>query len=123
MWLDKEDEGKIFIFYGRVKLNIDTVKSKKDSSVYYRLIINTKKRDGSWGYKTKVFRGQYKDEIECGREYDIAMLGHIKFYKKIPEIEVARNALLYRARQDRVCIHIKNKTIIKNSNFRIACII
>ena len=98
MWLDKEDEGKIFIFYGRVKLNIDTVKSKKDSSVYYRLIINTKKRDGSWGYKTKVFRGQYKDEIECGREYDIAMLGHIKFYKKIPEIEVARNALLYRAR-------------------------
>ena len=103
-WLDKEYEGKVFIFYGKVKLKVELVKQAeqegqvKPSEEFFKLLIYTKRRDETWGYKTKVFRGRFEDKIDETKEYDIAILGHLDFsHGKTPEIKLAKyNSLLYR---------------------------
>ena len=92
MWLDKEYESKVFIFYGKVKLKVEPFKK------FFRLLIYTKRKDETWGYKTKVFRGGFEDEIEENKEYDIAILGYLDFsYGRTPEIKTVKfNSLLYR---------------------------
>lgn len=91
-WLDKGYEDKIFIFYGKVKLKVEPIKE------FFRLLIYTKKRDGTWGYKTKVFRGIFEDKIDDTKEYDIAILGYLDFsFGSTPEIKLVKyNSLLYR---------------------------
>lgn len=92
MWLDKEYEGKVFIFYGKVKLKVEPFKE------FFRLLIYTKRKDETWGYKTKVFRGRFEDKIDENKEYDIAILGYLDFsYGSTPEIKTVKfNSLLYR---------------------------
>lgn len=92
LWLDKEYEGKVFIFYGKVKLKVEPFKE------FFRLLIYTKRKDEIWGYKTKVFRGRFEDEIDENKEYDIAILGYLDFsYGRTPEIKTIKfNSLLYR---------------------------
>lgn len=92
LWLDKEYEGKVFIFYGKVKLKVETFKE------FFRLLIYTKRKDETWGYKTKVFRGRFEDKIDENKEYDIAILGYLDFsYGSTPEIKTVKfNSLLYR---------------------------
>lgn len=92
LWLDKEYEGKVFIFYGKVKLKVEPFKE------FFRLLIYTKRKDETWGYKTKVFRGRFEDEIDENKEYDIAILGYLDFsYGRTPEIKTVKfNSLLYR---------------------------
>ena len=92
MWLDKEYEGKVFIFYGKVKLKVEPFKE------FFRLLIYTKRKDETWGYKTKVFRGRFEDKIDENKEYDIAILGYLDFsYGNTPEIKLVKyNSLLYR---------------------------
>lgn len=92
LWLDKEYEGKVFIFYGKVKLKVEPFKE------FFRLLIYTKRKDETWGYKTKVFRGRFEDKIDETKEYDIAILGHLDFsHGKTPEIKLVKyNSLLYR---------------------------
>lgn len=92
MWLDKEYEGKVFIFYGKVKLKVEPFKE------FFRLLIYTKRKDETWGYKTKVFRGRFEDKIDENKEYDIAILGYLDFsYGSTPEIKMVKfNSLLYR---------------------------
>lgn len=92
LWLDKEYEGKVFIFYGKVKLKVEPFKE------FFRLLIYTKRKDETWGYKTKVFRGRFEDEIDETKEYDIAILGYLDFsYGNTPEIKMVKyNSLLYR---------------------------
>lgn len=92
LWLDKEYEGKVFIFYGKVKLKVEPFKE------FFRLLIYTKRKDETWGYKTKVFRGRFEDEIDETKEYDIAILGYLDFsYGNTPEIKLVKyNSLLYR---------------------------
>ncbi|MFR6599114.1 hypothetical protein [Peptoniphilus vaginalis] len=92
LWLDKEYESKVFIFYGKVKLKVEPFKE------FFRLLIYTKRKDETWGYKTKVFRGGFEDEIDENKEYDIAILGYLDFsYGRTPEIKTVKfNSLLYR---------------------------
>lgn len=92
LWLDKEYEGKVFIFYGKVKLKVEPFKE------FFRLLIYTKRKDETWGYKTKVFRGRFEDKIDENKEYDIAILGYLDFsYGSTPEIKTVKfNSLLYR---------------------------
>ena len=104
MWLDKEYEGKVFIFYGKVKLKVELVKQAeqegqvKPSEEFFKLLIYTKRREDTWGYQTKVFRGRFEDKIDETKEYDIAILGHLDFsHGKTPEIKLVKyNSLLYR---------------------------
>ena len=103
-WLVKEYEGKIFIFYGKVKLKVEPVKQvNQEGQVdpfkeFFRLLIYTKRRDETWGYKTKVFRGRLEDKIDETKEYDIAILGYLDFsFGNTPEIKMVKfNSLLYR---------------------------
>ncbi|WP_311436792.1 hypothetical protein [Fannyhessea vaginae] len=92
MRLDKEYEGKVFIFYGKVKFRVEPLKE------FFKLLIYTKGRDGTWGYKTKVFRGKFEDKIDETKEYDVAILGYLDFsYGNTPEIKLVKyNSLLYR---------------------------
>ncbi|OXZ38053.1 hypothetical protein [Finegoldia magna] len=92
MGLDKEYEGKVFIFYGKVKLKVEPFKE------FFILLIYTKRKDETWGYKTKVFRGRFEDKIDEDKEYDIAILGYLDFsYGSTPEIKTVKfNSLLYR---------------------------
>lgn len=92
MWLDKEYEGKVFIFYGKVKLKVEPIKE------FFRLLIYTKRRNGTWGYKTKVFCERFEDKIDETKEYDIAILGYLDFsYGSTPEIKTVKfSSLLYR---------------------------
>lgn len=104
MWLDKEYEDKVFIFYGKVKLKVEPVKQAEQEGrvepfeEFFKLLIYTKRRDGTWGYKTKVFRGRIEDKIDENKEYDIAILGYLDFsYGRTPEIKMVKyNSLLYR---------------------------
>lgn len=104
MWLDKEYKGKVFIFYGKVKLKVEPVKQAEQegrvepSEEFFKLLIYTKRRDETWGYKTKVFRGRFEDKIDETKEYDIAILGYLDFsYGNTPEIKLVKyNSLLYR---------------------------
>lgn len=92
LWLDKEYEGKVFIFYGKVKLKVEPFKE------FFRLLIYTKRKDKTWGYTTKVFRGRFEDEIDENKEYDIAILGCLDFsHGRTPEIKTVKfNSLVYR---------------------------
>lgn len=79
--ISKEDEGKIFLFYGRVKLEVKKVKEE-----YYNLILKTKEGT-EWRKKTQVFRARKEDKIDENLIYDIAILGHIEFYRNNPQIK------------------------------------
>lgn len=98
LYLEKDLENRTFIFYGKVKLCVEKFESKKDKEEYYRLKIYTNKKDGSWVYKSEVFRGKQEDIIQKGRVYEIAMFGHLDFtYSKSPQIKLeTKDALLYR---------------------------
>ena len=86
------------IFYGKVKLCVEKFESKKDKEEYYRLKIYTKKKNGSWVYKSEVFRGKQEDIIQEDRVYEIAMFGHLDFtYSNSPKVKLeTKDALLYR---------------------------
>lgn len=92
MRLDKEYEGKVFIFYGKVKFRVEPLKE------FFKLLIYTKRRDGTWGYKTKVFRGKFEDKIDETKEYEAAILGYLDFsYGNTPDIKLVKyNSVLYR---------------------------
>ncbi len=94
MRLDEEYEGKVFIFYGKVKLKVEPFKDKE----FFKLLIYTKRKDETWGYKTKVFRRRFEDKIDETKEYDIAILGYLDFsHGSTPEIKTVKfNSLLYR---------------------------
>ena len=98
LYLDKDLENQTFIFYGKVKLCVEKFESKKDKEEYYRLKIYTKKKNGSWVYKSEVFRGKQEDIIQEDRVYEIAMFGHLDFtYSNSPKIKLeTKDALLYR---------------------------
>ncbi len=84
LWFNKDEENKIYLFYGRVKLKVEEIKTK--DKIFYRLMVEIKKKD-RYKYKTNIFRGYIKDEIDEKAIYDIALLGHIEFYNGNPEIK------------------------------------
>lgn len=92
MWLDKKDEGTVFIFYGKVKFKVKLFKK------FFRLSIYTKRRDGTWVYKTKIFCKKFEHKIDENKEYDIAILGYLDFsYGSTPKIKTVKfSSLLYR---------------------------
>ena len=78
VWIDKKDNGKCYIFYGRVKLkSVET--SKKG---IYNLYILTKQND-EWKYKLRVYRGNIKDEFEENEVYDVALYGKLEYKDNI----------------------------------------
>lgn len=83
-WFDKSEENNLFVFYGKVKLEIQEIETEKGG--FFRLIVKTKKKN-QWKIKTSIFRGKTRDNICEENIYDIAVLGEIDFYNKFPQIK------------------------------------
>ena len=93
-WFDKSEKNKIFIFYGRVKLECEEVNTKNGTR--FRLIIYIKKQN-EWKRKTSIYRDIIKDKIDPEKFYDIAVLGEINFYNGFPQIKtVTFNSIMLR---------------------------
>ena len=72
-WIDKKDDGKLYIFYGRVKLKV--IETSKAG--IYNLHISTL-QNNEWKYKIRVYRGTIKDEIDENKVYYVALYGKIE---------------------------------------------
>lgn len=97
-WFDREMENQIFIFYGKVRLQVKEIPEKvaSNGSPLYWLIVQTKQK-GTWGYKTKIFRGITKDTIDENQVYALAVFGHIEFYRGHPQIKTETfDSILFR---------------------------
>lgn len=98
-WLDKEIEGQLCLFYGVVKLQVEPHEKKdKDGNKYYwySLLIYVKKSQ-EWVYKTKIYRGGIKDDIDPNKIYNLVVIGKLKFYRdnKFPQIDsLTRKSIL-----------------------------
>ena len=93
-WFDKADEDNMFLFYGKVRLSVEERETKKGKR--YILIVKTK-RGEEWIRKTSIFRGMAQDVIDENTTYDLAVLGHLEFYKNFPQIVTESFAsILYR---------------------------
>lgn len=93
-WFDKSEENNLFVFYGKVKLEIQEIKAEKRK--YYKLIVKTNKKN-QWEFKTSIFRGTTRDDICEENTYDIAVLGEIEFYKDFPQIKpINFHSIMYR---------------------------
>lgn len=93
-WFDKADEDNMFLFYGKVRLSVEERETKKGKR--YILIVKTK-RGEEWIRKTSIFRGMAQDVIDEHTTYDLAVLGHLEFYKNFPRIVTESfAAILYR---------------------------
>lgn len=93
-WFDKSDENNMFLFYGKVRLSVEERETKKGKR--YILIVKTK-RGEEWIRKTSIFRGMAQDAIDENTTYDLAVLGHLEFYKNFPQIVTESfAAILYR---------------------------
>ena len=93
-WFDKADEDNMFLFYGKVRLSVEERETKKGKR--YILIVKTK-RGEEWNRKTSIFRGMAQDVIDEHTTYDLAVLGHLEFYKNFPQIVTESfAAILYR---------------------------
>lgn len=73
-WIDKKDNGKCYVFYGRVKL--ESVETSK-SGIYNLHILTRQNND--WKYKIRVYRETIKDEFEKNRVYDVALYGKVEY--------------------------------------------
>lgn len=93
-WFDKADEDNMFLFFGKVRLSVEERETKKGKR--YILIVKTK-RGEEWIRKTSIFRGMAQDVIDENTTYDLAVLGHLEFYKNFPQIVTESfAAILYR---------------------------
>jgi len=93
-WFDKADEDNMFLFYGKVRLSVEERETKKGKR--YILIVKTK-RGEEWIRKTSIFRGMAQDVIDENKTYDLAVLGHLEFYKNFPQIVTESfSSILYR---------------------------
>lgn len=97
-WFDREMEHQIFIFYGKVRLQVEEIPEKvaSNGSPLYKLIVQTK-QNGEWNYKTQIFRGITKDAIDENQVYALAVFGHIEFYHGYPQIKTETfDSILFR---------------------------
>lgn len=78
VWIDKKDDGKLYIFYGRVKLKV--VETSKEG-IYNLHILTLQKNE--WKYKIRVYRGSIKDEYDENKVYDVAFYGKIEYKEGI----------------------------------------
>lgn len=100
-WIDNSDGCDFSVFYGKVKLKIrEKAKINEltgDSYKFYFLEIFTKNKNDEWKYRTNIYRGGIKDDIEEDKEYNIVLIGRLDFRFKPFTIELAnRDAIIYR---------------------------
>ena len=96
VWVDDEDVGNAFVFYGKVKLEVEARerKLKNRPSKYYCLKVYNVNEKGELIFRTSLYRGEIKDNISVDDLYYIAIIGCIG--KKGWQIDmVNKNAVKY----------------------------
>lgn len=83
-WLDKEIENELYLFYGKVRLNITNWTSKRDITIYF-LNISCENSNGEWKKKISIYLGnKVSFEIEEGIDYYFVAIGCLEFPKGYP---------------------------------------
>lgn len=96
-WFDKSEANNTYIFYGTVMLEVEEFVAK-NKKTYYRLLVKIKKNN-DWKFKTIIYRGTIKDDIDPTAKYDLALLGYLEFYEGKPRLKTnTLNSILYRER-------------------------
>lgn len=102
-YIDESIAGDLYIFYGDVKLSVKSCISKNNFD-YQKIIIKTKNKKGEWCYRSSVYRGNIKDDIDENMIYKIVLIGTANFKTNdkgtgsFMEIKLEnRNALLFKA--------------------------
>lgn len=82
-WIDQSDGEDFSVFYGKVRLGIreKTMMNERTGNPYilYFLEIFTQNKQGEWKYRTNIYRGTKKDEINKETVYNIVIIGCLKF--------------------------------------------
>ncbi|MDO4895698.1 hypothetical protein [Moraxella sp.] len=77
-YIDESIAGDLYIFYGDVKFSVELYTSKNNFQ-YYKLIVKTKNKQGEWRYRTSLYRGKTKDDIDVNAIYKIVFIGVANF--------------------------------------------
>lgn len=79
-WIDASDYDEFFIFYGKVKLEVEkkqkTIEGKEPYS-YYILKVYNPDKNSNWKFRTSIYRGKIKDNIVEDNLYYIAIVGQV----------------------------------------------
>lgn len=98
-YIDKKLGTHLYLFYGDVRIEVESKLSKNNNS-YYRLTIKAQNKQQEWTYRTNIM--QYKlpeQSIDPNDTYQIAFIGtYNKKYKNIDLIN--NNAISYRQKKD-----------------------
>ena len=99
-WIDQSDGEDFSVFYGKVKLGIREKTKKNESTgepyTFYFLEIFTQNRQGEWKYRTNIYRGSKRDEINTEIVYNIVIIGRLNFNFRPFTIDLAnRDAIKY----------------------------
>ncbi len=99
-WIDQSDGEDFSVFYGKVKLGIREKTKVNESTgepyTFYFLDIFTQNKQGEWKYRTNIYRGSIKDEINKEAVYNIVMIGCLNFKFRPFTIDLAnRDAIKF----------------------------
>lgn len=90
-WIDASDGTDIRLLYGKVKLEVtekEAVNKKGKKFTYYLLKLWTENKLGEWKYRTQIYRGSNKDDVEFDKVYQIAVIGKLNFKWKWWQIDL-----------------------------------
>mgnify|MGYP000115062541 FL=1 len=95
-WIDSDISGKLYLFYGDVKI-LSEEKQSKTGNTYFRWVIKTKNKDGEWKYRTSLYRGSINECFDKDSVYKIVLIGTANFDNGYLNIKLEnRNAVLYK---------------------------
>ncbi|MCM1263233.1 MAG: hypothetical protein NC313_10980 [Butyrivibrio sp.] len=100
-WIDESDGTDLYVFYGKVKLEVVEKEKNSDNPEncykYYLLKIYTQNNKGEWKSRTSLYRGDINDLVKKETVYYIVMIGYLDFqYKPFTIKLVNKNAIKYR---------------------------
>jgi hypothetical protein len=79
-WIDEADSNEVLVFYGKVKLKVEKkekIVEGEESYKYYVLEVYNPDNKGGWKFRTSLYRGKNKDEINEDVIYYIAIIGQV----------------------------------------------
>lgn len=70
------DQNEVRLFYGRVRISVESFVNNNTQRENYRLIVNCKVRGGE-SQLVEIYRGMTKDNIDETALYDLAVIGYL----------------------------------------------
>ena len=94
--LDKTDGTELMVFWGYVKFEQEEI--IKDHNTYYKIKLFTENSEGKWVFRTSIFRGLVRDDVEELKVYKFTAIGNLDFERseKWPQIKLhSKDAFRY----------------------------